>query len=637
MFVFRFLLCCCVLSIAATDATAESLQLYYTDGRVVVAEIATESIEWTHVSDAGVSTVRTILLSDIRELFLTESPATKQVAEIRQLIEQLDSPEYRLRVEAETKLSDSTFSQNYKSLIQEHSDDPRLEVRYRANRILNQLAGDHVQAKLTFDLLVLKNGDSMQGTAGDFEWAGEFLGRAIKVSRSDLAAVEPSPKADAKVKSAPSADNVSVKLFHKPEVFAADKSLRVIDFSSDPDGNLLVRDDKVTNTFVPWGLKFDESEDGYVGIPFYEVDEPRPPQVETRMIAKFSKTKGLAFQGETKFNFCVPNQPLLPAGVFRFGTFIGRVDSPRSFILEAFDREGSLVGTVESERTDGRVSNCTFLGIESTTPIHEIRIRSNPYLYRVDVKVDKDYALDTFYFSKPVPIALPADEAKKGIVMRDGTRLIGNVSFKAPDQVLIATDDLGELSFKLDEISEIAFGTIPARRLKTWMATIADGSTLVVQPSRGFRSSLLKRTVEDSLLCLFNSSTPKRYPVEGDFQQGKQVLVYPTCRIPVGKIDFKKSGFAWSSKAKKLLQPVDKESPLGVPGKDPTPQVSEVDYTKTPAENLPTLWLDQPKSPAKGYIRLTDGQTLSLGRIEKLFRCRSVALSCKRQEKLAAS
>ena len=580
MFVLRFLLCFCLVSIATanamTFAMAEPLLLFYADGRVISVEVATESLEWTHVSDSGVSTVKTIRLSDIAELVLTKTPAAKQIAEIRQLIEQLDSPKYRLRQEAEEKLSNPELSASYVDLIQDQLDDPRLEVRFRLERIFERIEKDRVQSNLKFDTLVLKNGESMQGDAGDFQWTGVFMGRSIKVDRSELSSVKPGGAAVAKT-DAPAVDQVAVKLFHKHEEFTADKSLRVVDFSSDPSGNLLVKLDDVSKTFVPWGLRFDDSGKGYVGIPGFHLDIDSLP-VGKQMIAKFNKKPGLngiPYKGVINFEFCVPNQPLVPAGVFRFGTFIATVDSPRSFIVEAFDRDGGLVGTVEAEKT-----RCGFMGIESTTPIHRIQIRTNPYLYRVDGNVDDDYALDTFYFSKPVPIASPVGEAMEGVVLRDGTRLVGKVSFKAPNQVLVATDNLGGLKFKLNEVQEIGFGKVPARRLKTWMATLDDGSTLVVDPSASFKSSLLKRSVKDSLLCLYNSSNPKRYPVDGDFSEGKQVLVYPTCRIPVAKVDFSRSGFAWSAKAKKLLQPVDRESPLGVPGKDPTPQVSKIDYKK---------------------------------------------------------
>ena len=622
MFVFRFLLCCCVVLVSASDAIADSLQLLYTDGRLISAEVATESFEWTHVSDSGVSTIKTIRLSDIRELILTETPAAKQIAEIRQLIEQLDSGEYRLRQEAEEKLSNPELSASYLDLIQRNANDPRLEVRFRLGRILDRLTDKRVQANMSFDKLVLKNGESMEGDAGDFEWAGKFRGRSIKIRRNELTSVKVGSAASAgRVDVKSPAETVSVTLYHTHEEFAADKSLRVVDFSSDPSGNKLIIGDDVSNVFLPWGLKFDDSGKGYVGIPPFYIKEPKPTEVKKPLIAKFNRKPGLngmPYKGMISFEFCMPNQPSIPAGVYRFGTFIATVDSPRSFIVEAFDREGGLVGTVEAKKTKTSVSKCDFLGIESTIPIHRIQIRSNPYLYRVDNNVDEDYALDTFYFSKPVLVGFPVREAMNGVVLRDGTRLIGNVSLKAPNEVGVASDDFGQLKFKLDEVGEIGFGKVPARKLKTWMATLADGSTLVVEPSRDFKSSLLNRSVNDSLLCLFNSSNPKRYPVEGDFKQGKNVLVYPTCRIPVTKLKMTESGFAWSKNATKLLQPVDEESPLGVPGKDPTPQVWRVDYETTTADNLPTLWFGPPKSPPTGYVRLTDGQTLSLGDKRKI-------------------
>jgi len=613
MFVFRFLLCWCVLSIAATDSMAQSLTFFYVDGRAISTEVSEESFEWTHVSDSGKSTAKTIHLSDIRSLVLTKTPAAKQIAQIRQLIEQLDSPKYREREDAEKKLSDPEFSAGYVSLIEQRADDPRLEVRFRLNRILDRLKKDRVQANLLFDTLVLRDGTLMQGDAGNFEWTGQFMGRSVKIIRSDLASVELGAAKTANA--AKPQTGVAVKLFHKHQEFEADKSLRVVDFSSDPDGNLLHKKADVSSTFVPWGLKFDDSGKGYVGIPNYNLSIDSLP-VGKQMIAKFNNKPGLngiPYKGVINFDFCMPNQPTTPAGVFQFGTFIATVDSPRAFILEAFDRQGELVGTVETEK-----SRCGFLGIKSPTPIHRIQIRANPYLYLVDGNVDDDFALDTFYFSKPVPVALPVGQAMKGVVLRDGTRLNGRVSLNAPDKVSITTQDLGALELKLNAIEQISFGKLPARQLKTWMATTNDGSTLVVDPLRGFQSSLLKRTVKDELNCLFNASNPKRHPVEGDFEHGKSVLVYPTCRIPVAKVNFNKSGFAWPKNAKKRLQPVDKESPLGVPGKDPTPQVSEVNYKSTTAENLPTLWFSPPKPPTDGFIQLTDGQVLSLGDHRKI-------------------
>ncbi len=613
MFVFRFLLCCGLLAILPITAQGQSLQFFYTSGQVISADVANDSFEWTHVSDAGESTLKTIRLSDIRELVLTKTPVAKKIAAIRQLIEQLDSPKFKEREAAEEKLSDPGLTASFLDLVQQRVGDPRREVRFRLKRIVDRLDEKRKQTELTFDLLVLKDGTTMQGDAGSFEWDGQALGRSVKIRRSELTSVRPA--GNESVGRSAHEGKVSVKLFHNHESFAADKSLRVVDFSSDPNGNLLVKLGDVTSTFVPWGLKFDDSGKGYVGIPSFNIPNDSLP-VGAQAIAYFNNKPGLrsiAYKGTINFEFCMPNQSAIPAGVHRFGTFIATVDSPRSFIVEAFDLHGDLIGTTEAEKT-----RCGFMGIESTTPIHRIQIRSNPYLYRVDGNVDDDYALDTFYFSKPTPIAVPTTQAIDGVTLRDGTRLVGKVSIASDGKIAVATEGLGRHEFEIGELQQVGFGKLPAKRLKTWLATLDDGSTVVVDPKSKFKSYLLKRSVKADMRCLFNSSTPKRYPVSGDFRQAKAVLVYPTCRIAVDKIDFDKSGFGWAADAKKLLQPVDDESPLGVEGKDPTPQISEIDYQTTTAENLPTLWLGQPLATGVGFVRLVDGQTLSLGRHRKI-------------------
>jgi len=275
IFVFCFFLCCCLVSPLANTVQAQKLQFFYTNGQALAVDVSTETFEWTHVSEAGEATVQTIRLRDIHELILTKTPAAKRIAMIRQLIEQLDNPEYKLREAAEEKLSDPELTASYTDLIRQRIDDPRVEVRFRLKRILDRLTQNHVQAKLQFDQLVLKNGTTMQGDAGNFEWDGKSLGRAIKIRRGDLSSV--GQKLAKKTNEGASPNRVAVKLFHKHDSFAEDRNLRVVDFSSDPNGNLLTMRDDVSNTFVPWGLKFDDSGKGYVGVPSYKIPVPSLP------------------------------------------------------------------------------------------------------------------------------------------------------------------------------------------------------------------------------------------------------------------------------------------------------------------------------------------------------------------------
>ena len=77
-------------------------------------------------------------------------------------------------------------------------------------------------------------------------------------------------------------------------------------------------------------------------------------------------------------------------------------------------------------------------------------------------------------------------------------------------------------------------------------------------------------------------------------------------------MDFASDRFSWSVN-KKLQQPLqlgDKDS-----DEDPTPDQTAFNYADTLANQLPTVWIREPKIlPAVGsYIHLTDGQRLAFG------------------------
>lgn len=583
-----------------------TLQFYFADGRVIAADVNATHIDWTSVEDDGSSEVRRIRLADIQKIVLTESPAAKQIAEIRQLVEQLDSDDYFFREAAEKKLSDPKYAAAFYDLIAQRSNDPRLEVRYRLRRILARLDDDRVQAPLRFDTLILKSGEVMQGDAGVFEWQGKFLDQKITLRRDELTMVD-AGRSQATVPPNVRPAPVQVKLFYRHDDFADDE-VRWIDFSQDPNENALERRDNVNDTFIPWGLQFTPKGKGYIGIPGFSIPSNDLP-VGGKSIARFNDfgRNGIPYKGVISFRFCVPNQPSLPAGVKKFGTFIATVDSPRAFVLEAFDVHGDLIGVVESPATD-----CGFLGIESSVAIHRIQIRANPYLYRVDGNVDEDFALDSFYFSSPVAVATPVGDDQPVVVLNDGTRFTGKINFRPGGKVQLAATGIGDITVPLAKIAELSFGREPMVEPKKWISTTVDGSSVFVDPAAGFNSRLLGKIVFGDIASLHNSSNPKRYPIAGDFDESSVVLVYPSCRLRLSKIDLTNVGFSWPQNSKKYLQPVDEESPLGVPGLDPTPQVNRVVFDEATADIIPTLWLKKPVALASGYIRLTDGQTLAL-------------------------
>lgn len=604
----------------STEPKEQEFQFSFYDGRVIAARVSATHVDWTYVADDGRSDVRKIRLADIQKIVLTKSPAAKQIAEIRQLIEQLNSKEYFAREAAEVKLSDPEYAAAFYDLIAQRSNDPRLEVRYRLRRILARLDDDRVQAPLRFDTLTLKSGETIQGDAGVFVWQGDFLGRKITLRRSELTMVNVN-REQTMVRRGIRPIPVQVNLFYDHKKFI-DDSVRTIDFSEDPSGNGLERRDNVNETFLAWGLRFTPEGKGYIGIPGFRISSDNLP-VGQQSIARFNDLgrNGIPYKGVIPFDFCVPNQVNIPAGVKKFGTFIATVDSPRAFAMEAFDQHDDLIGVVESPAT-----NCGFLGIESSVPIHRIRVRANPYLYRVDGNVDEDFALDTFYFSQPTPVSTPRSSDKPLVVLKDGTRLTGKVEFLPGNQIQLDATGLGPLTIGLKKVAEISFGRTPTLALKQWMVTTDDGSSVFVDPTARFLSQWLGEIAPESIVSLHNSSNPKRYPIAGDFDQGENVLVYPTCRIPLKKVNLTAKGFSWPQNAKKLLQPVDETSPLGVPGKDPTPQVNRVNFADATADIIPTFWQKKPLSLTTGYLLLTDGQTLSLGPNRKITQTESDAI-----------
>ncbi len=118
--------------------------------------------------------------------------------------------------------------------------------------------------------------------------------------------------------------------------------------------------------------------------------------------------------------------------------------------------------------------------------------------------------------------------------------------------------------------------------------------------------------------AIWFASNKTRFPFQGDFEAGKTVMVFPTCRIAAQDLTFAANGYRWtqSEKLEQKLEPVKDEDADedDEEEEDPTPNISEVDYQKSSPENIPTVWIRQPNSqqPGTGLLRLVDGQQLVL-------------------------
>ena len=334
-----------------------------------------------------------------------------------------------------------------------------------------------------------------------------------------------------------------------------------------------------------------------------------------------------------EFTFCVPGLPDIPAGVHEFGLFLSRAENPRDFILEAYNQDSQLLATTEA--TD---EFCVFLGVRSNEPIAFVRVLSNPYLFELDRKVDKNYAIDNIWFGPPTPLhdatiarIIPGSHTislKNGEILSvEDLRLNGD-SIKVFDSLLgkqfvIETDDIRAIRFTTNQEPESALRQ-PDPTSDDWMAMLKDRSILKVTPGKSFTSQLLnqRQFAPEELMAIWSQRDQMRFPENGDFDNAQNVLVFPTCRWQT-EIELNESGVSWKP-GKKVVQPVyprlmreeaveKKKNPPA--REDATPKFTKFQFGERTESQMPTIWFAEPQlfPDEQGYVALKDGQQLVLG------------------------
>ncbi len=658
----------------ANPARANDFQVSLHRGSVITAELGDQEINWTTVLNNGEMSKRKIKFSDIQKLVLSDAPASQQVAEIRGLITKLESSDYLQRNAAEEKLSQQETGGRFLSLIKAQVENPKFEVRYRIQRILDRLDMDIDEVVNEFDVLYLKDGSMLEGDAGNFKLECQYRDQKFSFPRSDIQLIsEPvKPKVATKV-----ASEVKVRMFHTYEnEFYTSKQV-LVDFNQSPSGSKLKKDTNVEDVFIPMGLKVGtEEENGFVAMSGYPFRFNAPPSGGTICVYKNTGSFTSRFKGIMEFQFCMPNQKSVPAGVHEFGLFMARVNFPRSFLVEAYNADGQILAAVES--TD---KNCVFGGIKSNELITKIRIIANPYLFRIEQEVDEDYAVDHVCFSPPVPVSNPKLSHPEPLIVEGEKKpklelpeeeepneteeivepepLLSVVSLKNGDSirgsnlkvgnektVLIDMTDNATITIKLDEVRSLKFAVEEAPpKEKKWLAVLKDRSAIFVKPGATMASEKFPnlKFKPNEIAALSSAKNRVRYPEATDFEKGAQVLVFPTCRIPVDKLAFTEEGYSWEKDAVKVQQPIyfiepeegeedqppkltsknpnpeepedsDPDESKNVDPDDPTPQFRSVNYAKAWPYTVPTVWTNRPQSqqPGTGQLRLVDGQQLTL-------------------------
>lgn len=603
---------------------ADQFTINLSSGSVIAVEAADQVIDWESINRKGEITKMTLKLSQILKIELSDRPASVQILNVKRLLADLGSEDYQTRVRAQNELSKPSVGRRFKDLVESEQGNESLEVRRRVKQVLKSFKNSTELDQPEYDHAYLKDGRVLTGDVGAFVFRCKFRDQDLELKREYLRRITSEVSKDGADKSGP----VSVELLHRHEDNFFKNPARYIDFEKDSMGNELGSGVDVSEAFVSRGVIFEAEEKDFVGISGFPLKFRDFPTGDNS-VCPIDRGGGYTkkFRGVIRVSFCKPGLPDAPAGVHEFGLFASRIDSPRDLILEAYNSDSQLIGCVEA--TDQAM---VFLGIKSNEPIAFVRVLSNPYLFDVTRAVDETYVIDHVWFGEPVGF----DDAKLSrigdqlstVVLTTGDVLsVEDARFVESGVQVYEPEMKRRMTFAQDEIHSIRFGghqkirtvsnttsqlRMPDPASDGWAVMLTDGSVLAVQPGETFQSDLFegRELKKEQVVGLWAMRDPVRFPVQGDFVEGKQVLVFPTCRI-ITELKLTKKEASWDSDAQKIEQPIFS----GEPTEDVTPQFDRFLFARRLESQMPTIWFQQPKigNLDWGAIDLVDGQKIVLG------------------------
>lgn len=607
-------------------------QLVTTSGSVLEVEIGSSRLDFLSVDGPGNSRSVPIDLETVSSLRIVVNPEANAVSAVGALILALDDPSYDRRVAAEEQLAKQVRQPEVRALVEAATGSDSLEVRHRAKRLLQSTgqASPEQQVRLQYDRVQLRDGTILQGDAGDLTLQVRWRGSGFPMRRASIQSVVfERPPAGVQPQRSPSG---LARLFHQPSPEAVPPDL-FIDFETGMDGRKLVRRDNVGQEYLDRGVLLraylDEKTPAVAQISPYPFNfGNKPTGGNSIYVCREENPLRTPFRGTTLVGFCMPHQAFSAAAVHRFSIYAARTDYPLSFVMQCLNSHGQLVAEVLSGDED-----CSWFSVDSPEPISEIRILSNPLALQMDTPVDEDYALDSMALSVPVP-SVPLLSGPSGVLhTANGETLTGGRIVVDQGQFSILETTTGRTSsFPPEETGWwIQPNSSPAapEHAPRWMALLGDRSVVEIEWRDGRLCAAHHSQLEidgDAVVALWSARSMCRFPVEGDFEFGPRVLVFPACRVATRDVQATATGLVWESEGKvELFQPVlVTQSADNVP--DPTgrtlaakpelaPAFSSLNWTVDDQWNLPTVWFRAPPPvpPDVGFVSLDRGEEIAFG------------------------
>ncbi len=324
-------------------------------------------------TDGRLETV-SLRLADVQRLALATEPPFVKKRKMLDAVARLGADEYEDREKAQKELVGMGAAIRTDLLqIQDLYTDPEITARLRD--VLTALPEDKMpRVQVPFDTFTLR--EVSWGDAGDAVLSVRVGDRVVRLTRKEVALVSATP--------------LDVTPLSTPRVASALKRLEAKEFpahcieegfEATPDGRKLKIGENIERLFVSKGFLLSTSvKDSFVSVNDFVVH---------------GKSRGLSaathqplFTGEITITFVKPGNEHLPAAVTHFGCWIAYVEV-NGTELHAYDLQGREIGMIAT-----RQQGHDFLGVQSTVPIHKIRIVPN-------LKIDPDYTLDDFIYTPP--------------------------------------------------------------------------------------------------------------------------------------------------------------------------------------------------------------------------------------------
>lgn len=614
----------CSLAVGAQEEDTSSrlkCVISLSSGSLLNVEMEDQYLLWTDLATPAKGTQeKQIRLSQTQQIVISKQSGAKQLEMVRRYLSDLkdENGSFEFREIAEKELSKPELGGRYRFIIETEKNHPVLEVRHRIQRILGALNKLETTLMGPLDQIQMRDGGTLNGDIGNQQFECSFRGKPLRLERNQIESITVNSHSQR-----PAANVQPVA--HKTEVVQrmdpawSDNHL-FVDFELSPAGEPLASRTDVSNLYVSQGLIMSSEKPGYIGISGYPFRADCPPKDNSICVFESVGSAFQRFKGVMEFRFCRPHQNGVQAGVNEFGLFVSRVDNARDFILEAYNSEGHILGTVEASD-----ANCVFMGIRSAEPIAKLRLLSNPYLFNLKRKVDEDFCVDNIYFSPPQKLFHESSNPDPNITTMDGEILVGPWQIKGESVRIVLQGTELAMEFPLAEIRSLSSGNAVeplAKGQRIWYAMLKDRTILEVSPSEGLTTGWFdnQKIRSDDLVSLWLAPNGLRFPLLGDFDStgdnAGAVLVYPTGRYIVNNLKLSERGVSWKSSSKRQQDLWIRTGDGGRNSEeDPTPDLLAIDFASTSPEQIPTFWTRSPPNyhANHGRVLLTSGQQFVLG------------------------